>query len=71
MFIHKLEVHNNTMIKHMAHITHKPPRRSVRNLKSETSKGSETRLYQIIHTIESVVLIVELARTRSKIGLET
>ena len=49
----------------------KGSRRSVRDLKSETSKGSKTRFYQIVHTTESVFLIVELAVTRSKIGLET
>ena len=46
-------------------------RRSVRDLTSETSKGSKTRLYQIVHTTDSVFLIVELAITRSKMGLET
>ena len=46
-------------------------RRSVRDLKSETSKDSKTRLYQIVHTTDSVFLIVELAITRSKMGLET
>ena len=29
-------------------------RRSVRDLKSETSKASKTRLYQIVHTTEIV-----------------
>ena len=29
------------------------------------------RLYQIVHTTESLFLIVELAITRSKMGLET
>ena len=46
-------------------------RRSVRDLKSETSKCSKTSLYQIVHTPESVFLIVELAITRSQMGLET
>ena len=46
-------------------------RRSVRDLTSETSKGSKTRLYQIVHNTDSVFLIVELAITRSKMGLET
>ena len=46
-------------------------RRSVRDLMSGTSKGSKTRLYQIVHTTDSVFLIVELAITRSKMGLET
>ena len=41
------------------------------DLKSETSMDSKTRLYQIIHTIDNVFLIVELAITRSKMGLET
>ena len=41
-----------------------------RDLRSETSKGSKTRLYQIVHTTDSVFLIVELAITRSKMGLE-
>ena len=41
------------------------------DLNSETSKGSKTRLCQIVHTAESVFLIVELAITRSKMGLET
>ena len=42
-----------------------------RYCKSETSKGSKTRLYQIVHTTDNVFLIVELAITRSKMGLET
>ena len=46
-------------------------RRGKMDLKSETSKGGETRLYQIVHTTEILFLIVELAITRSKIGLET
>ena len=46
-------------------------RRSVRDLKSETSKGSITRLYQVARTTDSVFLVIELAITRSKIGLET
>ena len=46
-------------------------RRSVRGLKSETCKGSKTLLYQIVHTTESLFLIVELAMTLSKVGLET
>ena len=45
-------------------------RRGKRDLKSETSKGSKTRLYQIVHTTDSVFLIVELAITRSEMGLE-
>ena len=45
--------------------------RSVRDLKSKTSKDSKTRLYQIVHTTDSVFLIVELATTWSKTGLET
>ena len=46
-------------------------RPSVRDLKSETSTGSKTRPYQIVHTTDSVFLIVELTITRSKMGLET
>ena len=46
-------------------------RRCVRDLKSETSKGSERRLYQIEHTTDSVFVIVELAITQSKMGLDT
>ena len=38
-------------------------RRSVRDLMSETSKGSKTRLYQIVLTTEGVFQIVELAIT--------
>ena len=41
-------------------------RRNVRDLKSKTSKGSKTRLYQIVHTTDSSFLIVELVITRSK-----
>ena len=47
---------------------------SVRDLKSETSKGSKTRLYQIVNTTDSVFqlfLIVELAIIRSKMRLKT
>ena len=32
----------------------------------KTGNGSKTRLYQIIHTTESLFLIVQLAITRSK-----
>ena len=39
-------------------------RRSVRDLKSETGNDSKTRLYQSVHTAESLLLIVELAITR-------
>ena len=46
-------------------------RRGKRDLKSETSKGCKTCLYQIVHNTDSVFLIVELAITRSKMGLET
>ena len=43
----------------------------LRDFKPETSKGSKTRLYQMVHTTDSVFLIVELAIIRSKMGLET
>ena len=46
-------------------------RRGKRDLKSEKQNGSKTYLYQIVHTTEGVFLIVELAITRSKMGLET
>ena len=45
--------------------------RSLWDLKSETSKGSKTRLYRIVHTTVSVFLIVELAITQSKMGSKT
>ena len=38
--------------------------------KSETWNGSKTRLYQIVHNTENMFLIVSLAITRSKMGLE-
>ena len=31
-------------------------RRSVRDLKSETSKGGKTRLYQILHTLHTTAI---------------
>ena len=43
-------------------------RRGKRDIKSETRNGSKTRLYQIVHTTESLFLIVELGITLSKNG---
>ena len=39
-----------------------------KDLKSDTLKGSKTRHYQIVHTTDSVFLIVELAYTSVKNG---
>ena len=65
--IHIILNYSNYTIKQLTYGS----RRSVRDLKSDTSKGSNNRIYQIVHITDIVFLIVELAITRSKMGLET
>ena len=49
-----MNIHQHLIIMRAKHICVA----TLRDLKSETSKGSKTRLYQIVHTTDSVSLVV-------------